>query len=93
VQLPSLRAVCARLVEDYPTAWSKQFTDDLDRLVDEVLELLRRMGLAVPGPDGWLLNAAAHRWLPSPDGDPERDVEPVVVPDVPSWSLFDEETA
>jgi uncharacterized protein (TIGR02678 family) len=93
VQLPSLRAVCARLVEDYPTAWSKQFTDDLDRLVDEVLELLRRMGLAVPGPEGWLLNAAAHRWLPSPDGDPERDVEPVVVPDVPSWSLFDEETA
>lgn len=93
VVLPSLREVCARLVEDYPTAWSKQFTDDLDRLVDEVLELLRRMGLAVPGPEGWLLNAAAHRWLPSPDGDPERDVEPVVVPDVPSWSLFDEETA
>jgi uncharacterized protein (TIGR02678 family) len=88
-----LREVCSRLVEDYPTAWSKQFTEDLDRLVDEVLELLRRMGLAVEADDGWLLNAAAHRWLPAPDGDPEREVEPVVVPDVPSWSLFDEETA
>ncbi|MCC8245208.1 TIGR02678 family protein [Saccharothrix luteola] len=88
-----LSEVCSRLVEDYPTAWSKQFTEDLDRLVDEVLELLRRMGLAVASEDGWLLNAAAHRWLPSPDGDPEREVEPVVVPDVPSWSLFDEETA
>ncbi|MEU4745171.1 TIGR02678 family protein [Actinosynnema sp. NPDC023658] len=93
VDVASLREVCARLVEDYPAAWSKQFTEDLDRLVDEVLELLRRMGLAVPAADGWLLNAAAHRWLPVPDGDPERDVEPVVVPDVPSWSLFDEETA
>ncbi|MFI9011233.1 TIGR02678 family protein [Actinosynnema sp. NPDC053489] len=93
VAVPALRAVCERLVEDYPTAWSKQFTEDLDRLVAEVLELLRRMGLAVPSEEGWLLNAAAHRWLPAPDGDPERDVEPVVVPDVPSWSLFDEETA
>lgn len=93
VAVPALKAVCERLVEDYPTAWSKQFTEDPDRLVDEVLELLRRMGLAVPAADGWLLNAAAHRWLPSPDGDPEREVEPVVVPDVPSWSLFDEETA
>ncbi|MCE7000342.1 TIGR02678 family protein [Saccharothrix sp. S26] len=93
VDRAELREVCSRLVEDYPAAWSKQFTDDLDRLVDEVLELLRRMGLAVAAEDGWLLNAAAHRWLPSPDGDPEREVEPVVVPDVPSWSLFDEETA
>ncbi|MFD0201341.1 MULTISPECIES: TIGR02678 family protein [Saccharothrix] len=94
VVVPSeLREVCARLVEDYPTAWSKQFTDDLERLVAEVLELLRRMGLAVHSDGEWLLNAAAHRWLPSPDGDPEREVEPVVVPDVPSWSLFDEETA
>ncbi|NUT96446.1 MAG: TIGR02678 family protein [Saccharothrix sp.] len=85
--------VCGRLVEDYPAAWSKQFTDDLERLADEVLELLRRMGLAVSTEDGWLLNAAAHRWLPQPDGDPEREVEqPVVVPEVPSWSLFDEES-
>jgi uncharacterized protein (TIGR02678 family) len=88
-----LREVCGRLVEDYPAAWSKQFTEDLDRLTDEVLELLRRMGLAVRADDGWLLNAAAHRWIPEPDGDPEREAEPVVVPEVPSWSLFDEETA
>ncbi|WP_367132078.1 TIGR02678 family protein [Saccharothrix sp. HUAS TT1] len=95
VDVAALREVCARLVEDYPTAWSKQFTEDLDRLVDEVLELLRRMGLAVPAAGGgWLLNAVAHRWLPMPDGDPEREVEPAaVVPEVRSWSLFDEETA
>jgi uncharacterized protein (TIGR02678 family) len=84
--------VCAALVEDYPAAWSKQFTDDLDRLVAEVTELLRRMGLAVQTDEGWSISAAAHRWLPSPDGDPEREQpEPVVVPEVPSWSLFDEE--
>ena len=88
-----IREVCAELVEDYPAAWSKQFTDDLDRLVAEVTELLRRMGLAVPVEDGaWSISAAAHRWLPSADGDPEREQpEPVVVPEVPSWSLFDEE--
>jgi len=88
-----LREVCAGLVEDYPAAWSKQFTDDLDRLVAEVTELLRRMGLAVPHEQGWSISAAAHRWLPSPDGDPEREQlpEPVVVREVPSWSLFDEE--
>ncbi|MFD5824947.1 TIGR02678 family protein [Lentzea sp. NPDC060358] len=88
-----LREVCARLVEDYPAAWSKQFTDDLDRLVAEVAELLRRMGLAAPHEDGWSLSAAAHRWLPVPDGDPEREqpTEPVVVREAPSWSLFDEE--
>lgn len=84
--------VCAALVEDYPAAWSKQFTDDLDRLVAEVTELLRRMGLAVQTEEGWSISAAAHRWLPEPDGDPEREQpEPVVVPEVPSWSLFDEE--
>lgn len=87
-----IREVCAQLVEDYPAAWSKQFTDDLDRLVAEVTELLRRMGLAVKAEDGWSISAAANRWLPEPDGDPEREQpEPVVVPEVPSWSLFDEE--
>ncbi|KOV76905.1 TIGR02678 family protein [Nocardia sp. NRRL S-836] len=92
VSVERLREVCARLVEDYPAAWSKQFTDDLDRLVAEVTELLRRMGLAVPCAEGWSISAAAHRWLPSPDGDPEREQpEPVAVPQVPSWSLFDEE--
>ncbi len=87
-----IREVCAGLVEDYPAAWSKQFTDDLDRLVAEVTELLRRMGLAVRTDEGWSISAAANRWLPSPDGDPEREQpEPVVVPEVPGWSLFDEE--
>jgi uncharacterized protein (TIGR02678 family) len=87
-----LREVCATLVEDYPAAWSKQFTEDLDRLVAEVTELLRRMGLAVETDEGWSISAAAHRWLPSPDGDPEREQpDPVVVPEMPSWSLFDEE--
>lgn len=93
VDVAELRSVCARLVDDYPTAWSKQFTEDLDRLAEEVLELLRRMGLAVSSDGGWLLNAAAHRWIPEPDGDPEREVEQPVVVEVPSWSLFDEETA
>ncbi len=87
-----IREVCAALAEDYPAAWSKQFTDDLDRLTAEVTELLRRMGLAVQTEGGWSISAAANRWLPSPDGDPEREQpEPVVVPEVPSWSLFDEE--
>jgi uncharacterized protein (TIGR02678 family) len=86
-----LLAVCERLVEDYPAAWSKQFTDDRERLVDEVLELLRRMGLAVSTQDGSRLNPAAHRWAPEPDGDPEREAEPAPV--VQSWSLFDEENA
>ncbi len=90
VERVKLVEVCSRLVEDYPAAWSKQFTDDLESLADEVLELLRRMGLAVSTEDGWLLNAAAHRWIPMPDGDPEREVEqPIEVPEVPGWSLFD----
>ncbi|MEV6243082.1 TIGR02678 family protein [Lentzea sp. NPDC051838] len=92
VTIERIREVCAQLVEDYPAAWSKQFTDDLDRLVAEVTELLRRMGLAVKTDEGWSISAAANRWLPEPDGDPEREQpEPVVVPEVPSWSLFDEE--
>lgn len=89
-----IREACAVLVEDYPAAWSKQFTDDLDRLTDEVTELLRRMGLAVPCDDGWSISAAVHRWIPVPDGDPERETMPEpVVEVVPSWSLFDEENA
>ncbi|TWP49357.1 TIGR02678 family protein [Lentzea tibetensis] len=89
-----IREACAVLVEDYPAAWSKQFTDDLDRLTDEVTELLRRMGLAVPCDDGWSISAAAHRWIPVPDGDPEREAVPEPVAEVvPSWSLFDEENA
>ncbi|GLZ35877.1 hypothetical protein Lesp02_80640 [Lentzea sp. NBRC 105346] len=90
-----IREVCEQLVEDYPNAWSKQFTDDLDRLTDEVTELLRRMGLAVPHEDGWSISAAAHRWIPMPDGDPERELPPAPEPvvEIPGWSLFDEENA
>jgi uncharacterized protein (TIGR02678 family) len=84
------REVCGRLVEDYPAAWSKQLTEDVDDLTGEVTDLLRRTGLAVAEHDGWLINPAAHRWIPEPDGDPEREIvvapaEPVV----PGWSLFD----
>jgi uncharacterized protein (TIGR02678 family) len=89
-----IREVCDQLVEDYPAAWSKQFVEDLDRLTDEVTDLLRRMGLAVRHAEGWLLNPAAHRWIPEPDGDPEREVVVAPVePEVPGWSLFDEENA
>jgi uncharacterized protein (TIGR02678 family) len=88
-----LREVCDQLVEDYPAAWSKQIVEDGAKLVDEVTDLLRRMGLAVPTEGGWLLNPAAHRWIPDPDGDPEREVAAPapIEPEVPGWSLFDEE--
>lgn len=43
------RRVCADLVDDYPAAWSRQATENLDVLVHDVLELLRRLGLR--GPD------------------------------------------
>jgi uncharacterized protein (TIGR02678 family) len=94
VSVARLREVLDQLVEDYPAAWSKQIVEDPDKLVTEVTELLRRMGLAVPHEDGWLLNPAAHRWIPEPDGDPEREVvtPTPIEPEVPSWSLFDEES-
>jgi uncharacterized protein (TIGR02678 family) len=87
-----LREVCEELVADYPAAWSKQVTEDAGRLADEVVELLRAAGLAVVIDEGVLLNPAAHRWVPEPDGDPEREAVPVpaVVPE-PSWSLFDDD--
>ncbi len=93
VPVARLREVLDQLVEDYPAAWSKQIVEDQDKLVIEVTELLRRMGLAVACADGWLLNPAAHRWIPEPDGDPEREVAAPapIEPEVPSWSLFDEE--
>jgi uncharacterized protein (TIGR02678 family) len=99
VPLERLREVLDQLVEDYPAAWSKQIVDASDQLVDEVTDLLRRMGLAVPAEEGehregWLLNPAAHRWIPEPDGDPEREVVATPIePEVPGWSLFDEENA
>ncbi|WP_307868088.1 TIGR02678 family protein [Umezawaea beigongshangensis] len=87
-----LREVCELLVADYPAAWSKQVAEDVDRLAEEVVELLRAAGLAVVTDEGVLLNPAAHRWVPEPDGDPEREVVPVAVaaPE-PSWSLFDDD--
>jgi hypothetical protein len=92
VGVDALRAVCARLVEDYPAAWSKQATEDLDGLAGDVLDLLDAMGLAVfTAEDGWLLSPAAHRWLPEPDERPARELpapEPAVAPE-PGWSLFD----
>ncbi|HEY2696422.1 MAG TPA: TIGR02678 family protein [Pseudonocardiaceae bacterium] len=94
----ALRAVCARLVEDYPAAWSKQATEDTGRLAADVLDLLDAMGLAVftaavSDQEGeWLLNPAAHRWLPEPDERPARELpapEPPAPEPEPGWSLFD----
>jgi uncharacterized protein (TIGR02678 family) len=93
VEPEALRAVCARLVEDYPAAWSKQATEDVGRLTEDVLDLLDAMGLAVfTAEDGWLLNPAAHRWLPEPDERPARELpvpEPPAPEPEPGWSLFD----
>lgn len=93
VEPQTLRAVCARLVEDYPAAWSKQATEDIERLAEDVLDLLDAMGLAVFTEEcGWLLNPAAHRWLPEPDERPARELpvpEPPAPEPEPGWSLFD----
>ncbi|GDY33112.1 TIGR02678 family protein [Gandjariella thermophila] len=90
VTVNEVRGVCADLVKSYPAAWSRQVTEDVDRLVGEVLGLLRRIRLARPDGDGrWLLSPAAHRWLPEPDGAPEREQPATTPPEQPSWSLFD----
>ncbi|MEV4318549.1 TIGR02678 family protein [Actinocrispum sp. NPDC049592] len=87
-----VREVCERLVADYPAAWSRQAGEDIDGIVAEVLALFVHMGLAVPDGDQWWLSPAAARWWPEPDGDPEREVAEVPAqPEVPGWSLFDEE--
>ncbi|MCE7008355.1 TIGR02678 family protein [Kibdelosporangium philippinense] len=87
-----VREVCERLVTDYPAAWSRQAAEDLDGIVTEVLALFVHMGLAVADGERWWLSPAAARWWPEPDGDPERDIpEPAPEPEVPGWSLFDEE--
>ncbi|WP_026426171.1 TIGR02678 family protein [Actinokineospora inagensis] len=83
--------VCGNLVEDYPAAWSRQATDDVDSLADEVADLLTRLSLAVPSDDGWLISPAAHRWLPQPDDSPGKPVAVSDTPPEPGWSLFDEE--
>ncbi|MGQ0837681.1 TIGR02678 family protein [Actinokineospora sp.] len=87
----ALREVCARLVEDYPAAWSRQATEDLDALVAAVAELLVKLTLARPDGDGWLISPAAHRWLPRPDDTPAKAAGPVPEAPEPGWSLFDEE--
>ncbi|SDN57551.1 TIGR02678 family protein [Allokutzneria albata] len=91
-----LREVCVDLVESYPSAWSKQATEDVDELVDGVLELLAALSLAVQQDEGtWLISPAAHRWVPDPDASPGRestDETPEPVVQTPSWSLFDEES-
>ena len=65
---------CERLVEDYPAAWSRQASRTWTRWPTTVLAAAAPLGLAVArAGDGWLLSPAAHRWLPEPDGDPERE--------------------
>jgi uncharacterized protein (TIGR02678 family) len=92
VTADQVREVCERLVADYPAAWSRQAAEDLDGIVTEVLALFVHMGLAVADGERWWLSPAAARWWPEPDGDPERDIpEPAPEPEVPGWSLFDEE--
>ncbi|MDQ3404162.1 MAG: TIGR02678 family protein [Actinomycetota bacterium] len=91
VSRATVREVCARLIEDYPAAWSRQATEDLADLVDDVLDLLVRLTLAVPDGDGWLISPAAHRWLPQPDDTPAKAVEAAPQVSLPGWSLFDEE--
>ncbi|HEX5403948.1 MAG TPA: TIGR02678 family protein [Pseudonocardiaceae bacterium] len=93
VTVGQVRLACQRLVSDYPAAWSKQATEDIAELADDVLALLASAGLALPGEDGWLISPAAHRWQPVPDERPAREIPvPEATPEPePGWSLFDEE--
>jgi uncharacterized protein (TIGR02678 family) len=93
VTIGQVRLACERLVNDYPAAWSKQATENIAVLADDVLALLRAAGLAAPVEDGWLVSPAAHRWVPEPDERPARENPvPEVQPEPePGWSLFDEE--
>jgi uncharacterized protein (TIGR02678 family) len=91
VTVGQVRLACQRLVSDYPAAWSKQATEDVAELADEVLALLVAAGLAVHGDDGWLISPAAHRWAPEPDDRPAREPAPEAPEPEPGWSLFDEE--
>ncbi|GAA4443176.1 hypothetical protein GCM10023148_50290 [Actinokineospora soli] len=84
-----LRVVCDRLVDDFPSAWSRQATEDMPALVSAVGDLLTRLGIADRDGDGWLLSPAAHRWLPRPDDTPGRVPDPAPAPPEPGWSLFD----
>jgi uncharacterized protein (TIGR02678 family) len=93
VTVGQVRLACQRLVNDYPAAWSRQATEDVTELADDVLALLVSMGLATAATDGWLLSPAAYRWLPEPDERPAvQNPVPEVAPEPePGWSLFDEE--
>jgi uncharacterized protein (TIGR02678 family) len=94
VTVGQVRLACQRLAGDYPAAWSKQATEDIADLADEVLALLAAVGLAVPDSDGgWLISPAAHRWQPEPDERPAKELPAPVVEPEPGWSLFDEEGA
>lgn len=93
VTIGQVRLACQRLVSDYPAAWSKQATEDIADLADEVLGFLAAAGLAMRFDGGWLISPAAYRWQPEPDERPAREIptpEPVPEPE-PGWSLFDEE--
>lgn len=83
---------CRDLVESYPSAWSRQATEDLEELTDSVVRLLHRLGLLIPDATGdWLVSPAAHRWVPTPDATPAPGREPEPPPPQPAgWSLFDE---
>ncbi|TDQ04104.1 TIGR02678 family protein [Labedaea rhizosphaerae] len=94
VSAERVRLVCDRLLNDYPTAWSRQATEDRDALPGTVMALLVTQRLAVAEGDGWLLSPAAHRWLPSPDDTPAKSAAPEQPPpEVPGWSLFDDPDA
>jgi uncharacterized protein (TIGR02678 family) len=92
VTAEQVRQACRRLIGDYPAAWSKQATEDLDTLAREVLDLLAAAGLAINDADeGWLLSPAAHRWMPEPDERPGRENPPPEPEPEPGWSLFDDD--
>jgi hypothetical protein len=89
-----VRVVCDRLLNDYPTAWSRQATEDRNALPGTVMALLVTQRLAVAEGDGWLLSPAAHRWLPAPDDTPAKGAAPPEPPpETPGWSLFDDPDA
>jgi uncharacterized protein (TIGR02678 family) len=90
VSLDRVRLACEKLVADYPAAWSRQAVEDLDKLAEAALDLLRALGLARREDEGWSLAPAAHRWSPEPDERPGRDTPPEAQPEPePGWSLFD----
>lgn len=84
--------VCTRLVDDYPTAWSRSATEDHQDLVRSVIALLTRLGLLREHEGDWSLSPAAHRWSPQPDATPAqtREPDPPPAPEEPGLALFDD---